>query len=54
MDSSEQATSIQYNVIKNLFESIEKITKSFGTNKIGHITEVELEIAKKLRVHIVL
>jgi len=54
MYGSDQAASIEYSGMKNLVESIEKIKKSFGTNKIGHITEEELEIAKKLRAHIVL
>ena len=54
MYGSDQAASIEYSGMKNLVESIEKIKKSFGTNKIGHITEEELEIAKKLRAHIIL
>ena len=52
MYGSDQAASLEFSGMKNLTSSLEKIVIALGENKIGHITEEEKLIAKKLRAHI--
>jgi sialic acid synthase SpsE len=52
MYGSDQAASLEFSGMKNLTSSLEKMTVAFGENKIGHVTEEEKLIAKKLRGHI--
>ena len=52
MYGSDQSASLEYSVMKNLTESIEKVITSIGENKLGVIFEDEVPIAKKLRSHI--
>ena len=52
MYGSDQAASLEFSGMKNLTSSLEKMMIAIGENKIGHITEEEKLIAKKLRAHI--
>lgn len=52
MYGSDQAASLEFSGMKNLTSSLKKIKIAIGENKIGHVTEEEKIIAKKLRVHI--
>ena len=52
MYGSDQAASLEFSGMKNLTSSLEKMTIAIGENKLGHITEEEKVIAKKLRAHI--
>lgn len=52
MYGSDQAASLEMSGMLNLTRSLEKMTIACGEEKIGHITEEEQVIAKKLRVHI--
>ena len=52
MYGSDQAASLEFSGMKNLVESIQKVTISIGENKLGKILDEEIPIAKKLRAHI--
>ena len=52
MYGSDQAASLEPQGLKNLITQIRKIYSAIGESKIGHITEEEKVIAKKLRAHI--
>jgi N-acetylneuraminate synthase len=52
MYGSDQSASLEFLGMKSLTESIKKMTVALGESKIGHITEEEKIIAKKLRAHI--
>ena len=52
MYGSDQAASLEFSGMKNLVESIQKVTISLGENKLGKILDEEIPIAKKLRAHI--
>ena len=52
MYGSDQAASLEYNGMKNLTESIDKMLLAYGKEKLGDILEEEKAIAKKLRSHI--
>jgi N-acetylneuraminate synthase len=52
MYGSDQAASLEFSGMKNLTSSLKKMIIAIGENKIGHITEEEILIAKKLRAHI--
>ena len=52
MYGSDQAASLEMRGMKNLIETIEKMHKAIGINKLGHVTEEEKIIAQKLRKHI--
>jgi N-acetylneuraminate synthase len=52
MYGSDQAASLEFSGMKNLTSSLEKMSIAIGENKLGHITEEEKIIAKKLRGHI--
>jgi N-acetylneuraminate synthase len=52
MYGSDQAASLELKGMINLVESLEKMKIAFGESKLGHITEEEKIIAKKLRAHI--
>jgi N-acetylneuraminate synthase len=52
MYGSDQAASLEFSGMKNLTSSLEKMATAVGSNKIGHVTEEEKLIAKKLRAHI--
>jgi N-acetylneuraminate synthase len=52
MYGSDQAASLELRGLKNLTESIFKMSKAYGSDKIGHIIDAEKPIAKKLRAHI--
>ena len=52
MYGSDQAASIEESGMKNLISSIKKIELALGDEKIGHILDDEIPIAKKLRAHI--
>jgi hypothetical protein len=52
MYGSDQAASLEFLGLKNLTSSLEKMATAVGSNKIGHVTEEEKLIAKKLRAHI--
>lgn len=52
MYGSDQAASLEPKGFKEMISQIKKIKIAMGTNKIGHITEEEKIIAKKLRAHI--
>ena len=52
MYGSDQAASLEFSGMKNLTSSLKKMSIAFGKNKLGHITEEEKAIAKKLRAHI--
>ncbi len=52
MYGSDQAASLEPRGMRELVSSIRKVEIAIGTSKIGHITEEEKEIAKKLRAHL--
>lgn len=52
MYGSDQAASLERKGMIDLTNSIDKMLRAFGTEKLGHITEDEIPIAKKLRAHI--
>ena len=52
MYGSDQAASLELKGLKNLTESISKMHKAYGSDKIGHVIDDEKPIAKKLRAHI--
>ncbi len=52
MYGSDQAASIELKGMKDLTYSIRKMLEGFGQEKLGHITDEEKLIAKKLRAHI--
>ena len=52
MYGSDQSASLEFSGMKNLTEQIKKFITSIGQKKLGHITEEEYKIAKKLRSHI--
>ena len=52
MYGSDQAASLEPRGLKELCNSIKKITIAMGNSKIGHVTKEENEIAKKLRAHL--
>ena len=52
MYGSDQAASIELKGMKDLTNSIRKMLEGFGQEKLGHITDEEKLIAKKLRAHI--
>ena len=52
MYGSDQAASIEMRGMSELMSSIKKILVAQGEEKVGYITKNELEIAKKLRAHI--
>jgi N-acetylneuraminate synthase len=54
MYGSDQAASLEFSGMLNLTASLEKMSIAMGQNKLGHITQEEIKIAKKLRSHIVL
>ena len=52
MYGSDQSASLEFSGMKNLTESLKKMSIALGVSKIGHVTEEEKVIAKKLRAHI--
>jgi len=52
MYGSDQAASLEIRGLKELMNSIKKISVALGENKIGYITDGEKIIAKKLRAHL--
>ena len=52
MYGSDQAASLELSGMQKLTDSLDKMLISLGENKLGHITEEEKIIAKKLRAHI--
>ncbi len=52
MYGSDQAASLERKGMIDLTNSIDKMLRAFGTEKLGHIIEDEIPIAKKLRAHI--
>ena len=52
MYGSDQAASLELAGMKQLTSSLEKMLVAIGESKLGHITEEEKIIAKKLRAHI--
>ena len=52
MYGSDQAASLEFDGMKKLTSSLEKMLIAVGEKKLGHITEEEKIIAKKLRAHI--
>jgi N-acetylneuraminate synthase len=50
---SDQSASLEYNGYSNLITMINKFRVALGKNKLGHISEEEKIIAKKLRAHII-
>ena len=52
MYGSDQAASLELSGFRNMINSINKIHLAFGEEKIGHITDEEKKISKKLRQHI--
>ena len=52
MYGSDQSASLEKAGLQNLVKTIRKMEIAFGHNKLGHITEDEEKIAKKLRKHI--
>lgn len=49
---SDQAASLELKGMKNLVDSIKKMSLALGTESVGNISDSEKEIAKKLRAHI--
>ena len=49
---SDQSASLEYNGYSNLITMINKFKIAIGKDKLGHISEEEKIIAKKLRAHI--
>ena len=52
MYGSDQAASLEMQGMKNLTSSIAKMYLAIGTDKLGHVSDKEKIIAKKLRAHI--
>jgi hypothetical protein len=52
MYGSDQSASLEFVGMKHLTSSLEKMYIAMGEVKLGHITEEEQLIAKKLRAHI--
>jgi len=52
MYGSDQAASLEPRGLRELVGSIKKIEQAIGQERIGHITEEEILVAKKLRAHI--
>lgn len=52
MYGSDQAASLELKGMKNLTDSIFKMLKAYGSEKLGYITDDEKSVAKKLRAHI--
>jgi N-acetylneuraminate synthase len=52
MYGSDQSASLEFSGMKNLTESIKKMSIALGESKVGFVTEEEKIIAKKLRAHI--
>ena len=52
MYGSDQAASLEKTGMKNLIESIKKMSVAYGRESIGLIIDDEIPIAKKLRSHI--
>ena len=52
MYGSDQSASLEYTGMKNLSETISKMSIAYGEEKLGHILDEEIPIAKKLRAHI--
>jgi N-acetylneuraminate synthase len=52
MYGSDQAASLEFQGMKNLTSSIEKMLIAIGEKKMGFVSEDEIVIAKKLRSHI--
>ncbi len=52
MYGSDQSASLEFTGMQNLSESITKMKTAYGVEKLGHILEDEIQIAKKLRAHI--
>jgi len=52
MYGSDQAASIELKGMQDLTNSIRKMLEGFGQEKLGHVTDEEKLIAKKLRAHI--
>ncbi len=50
---SDQSASLEYNGYSNLITMINKFRVALGKDKLGHISEEEKVIAKKLRAHII-
>ena len=49
MYGSDQSASLEFNGMKNLNESINKILEAVGSDKLGYVHPDEVPIAKKLR-----
>ena len=52
MYGTDQAASLEPKGLKEMIVQINKTQTALGTDKIGHITDEEKVIAKKLRAHI--
>jgi N-acetylneuraminate synthase len=52
MYGSDQSASLEFNGMQNLSECIAKMKTAYGEEKLGHILDDEIQIAKKLRAHI--
>ena len=52
MYGSDQAASLERKGMIDLTNSIDKMLKAYGREKLGNIIEEEIPIAKKLRAHI--
>lgn len=52
MYGSDQAASLEMQGMEKLSSSIDKVCLAIGEEKLGHISEKEIVIAKKLRAHI--
>ena len=52
MYGSDQAASLEFSGMKQLTTSLDKMIIAIGRDKLGHITDEEKIIAKKLRAHI--
>ncbi len=52
MYGSDQAASLEFSGMKQLTTSLDKMIIAMGKDKLGHITDEEKIIAKKLRAHI--
>ena len=52
MYGSDQAASLEMQGMEKLSSSIDKVCLAIGEEKLGHISNKEHAIAKKLRAHI--
>jgi N-acetylneuraminate synthase len=52
MYGSDQSASLEFGGMKHLTSSLEKMYIAMGEVKLGHVTEEEELVAKKLRAHI--